>query len=132
MMKLIALIAVAMLISSSFVAVLRADDTAPATKVVQGELLDMYCYSAAGATGRDHGKTCGKDCLASGIPGGILVNGKAWLLATNPRPLADYVGLQIRVTGVVVASDTTILPDKVEVKEGDNWTEVKLSDEHHK
>ena len=26
---------------------------------VKGQLLDMKCYSALGATGRAHGKTCG-------------------------------------------------------------------------
>ena len=101
-------------------------------KTVEGELLDLHCYSAGGATGEQHGKTCGAKCAKSGIPVAVLVDGKAWTLATNPRPLADAVGKQVRVTGTQNAETQTLLADKVEVKDGEEWKEVKLNDAHHK
>ena len=102
------------------------------TKTVEGELLDLHCYSAGGAQGEQHGKTCGAKCAASGIPVAVLVDGKAWTLATNPRPLKNAVGKQVRVTGSQNAETQTFLAEKVEVKDGENWKEVKLNDAHHK
>ena len=101
-------------------------------KTVEGELVDLHCYSAGGAKGEDHGKTCGAKCAKSGIPVAVLIEGKAWTLATNPRPLADSVGKQVRVTGEQNAETQTVVADKVEVKDGENWKEVKLNDAHHK
>ena len=101
-------------------------------KTVEGELVDTHCYSAGGAKGEDHGKTCGAKCAKSGIPVAVLVGDKAWTLTTNPKPLAEAVGKQVRVTGEQNAEAQTIVADKVEVKDGDTWKEVKLSDAHHK
>ena len=101
-------------------------------KTIEGELVDLHCFAAGGAKGEEHGKTCGAKCAKSGIPVAILVDGKAWTLATNPRPLADSVGKQVRVTGQQKADTQTVLADKVEVKDGDAWKEVKLNDAHHK
>ena len=101
-------------------------------KTVEGELVDLHCYSAGGAKGEKHGQSCGAKCAKSGIPVAVLADGKAWTLATNPRPLADSVGKQVRVTGTQNAESQTLLADKVEVKDGDAWKEVKLNDAHHK
>lgn len=102
------------------------------TKTVEGELVDLHCYSAGGAQGEEHGKTCGAACAKSGIPVAVLVDGKAWTLATNPRPLSDAVGKQIRVTGSQNPETQTFLAEKIEVKDGEAWKEVKLNDAHHK
>src|SRR4051812_4936406 len=48
------------------------------SKTVEGELVDTHCYSAGGAKGEDHGKTCGAKCAKSGIPVAVLLDGKAW------------------------------------------------------
>ena len=101
-------------------------------KTVEGELVDLHCYAAGGAKGENHGKTCGAKCAKSGIPVALLTEGKAWTLATNPKPLADSVGKQVRVTGTQNAEAQTLVADKVEVKDGDTWKEVKLNDAHHK
>ena len=101
-------------------------------KTVEGELVDLHCYAAGGAKGEKHGQSCGAKCAKSGIPVAVLADGKAWTLATNPRPLADSVGKQVRVTGSQNAETQTFLAQKVEVKDGDAWKEVKLSDAHHK
>ena len=110
---------------------LAADKPADKPKTqVQGELIDTYCYTAGGATGQDH-KGCGQKCAKSGIPVGVLADGKAWTLATNPKPLAQYMAQTIRVTGEANKDNGVIIPDKVEVKDGDQWKEVSLSDAHH-
>ena len=101
-------------------------------KTVEGELVDLHCYSAGGAKGEGHGKTCGAKCANSGIPVAVLVDGKAWTLATNPKPLSEAVGKQVRVTGKQNAETQTVVADKVEVKDGDSWKELKLNDAHHK
>ena len=100
-------------------------------KTVEGELVDTYCYSSGGATGEKHA-TCGAKCAKSGIPVAVLVDGKAWTLATNPKPLADSVGKTVKVTGAANADAMTFVPDTVQVKDGENWKDVKLNDAHHK
>ena len=104
----------------------------PKAVTVKGELLDMACYSTMQMKGRAHGKTCGKKCLASGLPAGILVKGKAWTLLTNPGPLAAYVGKTIKVTGKMDSDDDTIFPLKIWWKMGDMWMAVKLRDQLHR
>ena len=101
-------------------------------KTVEGELLDTHCYAAGGAMGEEHGGKCGKGCAKSGIPVAVLVDGKAWTLATNPVPLADSVGKTVRVTGTPGSDNQIFVPDKVEVKDGDNWKEIQMKDAHHK
>jgi len=93
---------------------------------VKGQLLDMNCYSAHGLKGRAHGRTCGKDCLLSGAPAGILVHGHAWTLDANPRPLAPYVGMMIRVTGRENARDHVLLPMMIKVDDHGKWKAIRL------
>lgn len=104
-----------------------AQDAAP----IEGELVDLHCYSAGGAKGEKHA-TCGTKCAASGIPVAVLVDGKAWTIATNPAPLAEAVGKTVRVTGEKNDETQAITAEKVEVKEGDQWKEVAMKDAHHK
>ncbi len=93
---------------------------------VTGQLLDLNCYSSAGATGRGHGKVCGRKCLLSGAPAGILVGHHAWTLDVNPKPLAPYVGLTIRVKGKENVQDNVLLPTMIQVKEHGHWKTIKL------
>jgi hypothetical protein len=100
-------------------------------KTVEGELVDLHCYSAGGAQGEKHA-SCGTKCASSGIPVAVLADGKAWTIATNPRPLADSVGKTVRVTGTPNTETQAITAEKIEVKDGENWKEVKMNDAHHK
>ena len=102
------------------------------TKTVEGELVDLHCYAAGDAKGEEPGKKCGAACAKSGIPVAVLVDVKAWTLATNPKPLSDSVGKTVRVTGSTNDATQTFLAEKVEVKDGESWKEVKLNDAHHK
>ncbi len=93
---------------------------------VKGQLLDMNCYSGLGLTGRSHGRMCGRKCLLSGAPAGILVHGHAWVLDVNPKPLAPYVGLTIEVKGKENTRDHVLLPTMIKVKDHGHWKAVKL------
>ncbi|MGB7161476.1 MAG: hypothetical protein WBD40_25680 [Tepidisphaeraceae bacterium] len=120
----------AIVMVAGFVVTVRAQAKAE-DKTVEGELVDMWCYSKGGAKGDGHA-ACGEKCAASGIPTGVLVDGKAWTLVTNPAPLASALGRIVRVTGKANAETNALLPTKVEVKKDDKWEEVKLKDQHHK
>jgi hypothetical protein len=100
-------------------------------KTLEGELVDMWCFSKGGAKGDGHA-ACGEKCAKTGIPTGVVVDGKATTLITNPEPLAASMGRTVRVTGKMNADTNVILPSKVEVKKDDKWEEVKLKDQHHK
>ena len=91
---------------------------------VKGQLLDMRCYSLLGATGRAHGKTCGMKCLNKGIPAGILVHGHPWVLATNSKPLASYVGMKIEVMGKANAKDHVLIPSMIKVDVHGHWKTI--------
>ncbi len=99
---------------------------------VKGQLLDMACYSTMNMTGRSHGKTCGNKCLASGLPAGIMIHGRAFTLLTNPKPLSKYVGIEIKVVGKENTKDATIFPTKIWWRMGTMWMKVHLSDNLHK
>ena len=100
-------------------------------KTVEGELVDTHCYAKGGAKGEGHA-SCGAKCAKSGIPVAVLSDGKAWTISTNPVPLADAVGKTVRVTGQQNAESQVVVPDKVEVKDGEKWKEITLKDAHHK
>ncbi|MEO6436345.1 MAG: hypothetical protein ABIP55_11390 [Tepidisphaeraceae bacterium] len=125
---LVTLCSGALMLSGLTLSALAADEK---KTVVEGELVDLHCFSAGGAKGDGHA-SCGTKCAKSGIPVAVLVDGKAWTLSTNPRPLADAVSKTVRVTGTQNAETQSIAADKIEVKDGDAWKEVKMNDAHHK
>ena len=50
---------------------------------ITGEVLDMACYSASGASGEGH-KSCAASCIKDGAPMGILTSdGKVYLIVEN-------------------------------------------------
>ncbi len=111
-----------------------ADDK-PVT--IQGELIDTACFvtSDGDAKGKDHA-ACAKKCMSSGVPAAILPEGKKaedmMYLLTNPVPLAPYAGQMIKVEGTAHGDMHAVDVKKAYAKDGDNWKEIKLSDEHHK
>jgi len=104
---------------------------------VIGELIDTACFTTSDgdAKGKDHAQ-CAMKCMASGIPAGILPEGKteddALTMLTNPKVFAPYAAQTIKVEGVVYQEKHAIDVKKAYVKDGDNWKEIKLDDEHHK
>lgn len=74
---------------------------------ITGEVLDMACYSAMGASGEGH-KSCAADCIKGGSPMGLLTSdGKVYLLVENHDKKDAYAqakthaGEQITVTGTL-------------------------------
>lgn len=104
---------------------------------VVGELIDTACFTASDgdAKGKDHAE-CATKCLSTGIPAGILPEGKkaddALVMLTNPKPFAPYAAQTIKVEGVVNQAKHLIDVKKAYVKNGADWKEIKLDDEHHK
>ena len=112
----------------------KADDK-PIT--IQGELIDTACFvtSDGDAKGKEHA-ACATKCMASGVPAGIVPDGKKaadmMYLLTNPVPLAPYAGQVIKIEGVAHGDMHAVDVKKAYSKDGDNWKEIALSDEHHK
>jgi len=107
------------------------------TTTVIGELIDTACFTASDgdAKGEDHAE-CATKCLGSGIPAGILPEGKgeddALVMLTNPKPFAPFAAQTIKVEGIVNDERHVIDVKKAYVKDGENWKEIQLDDEHHK
>ncbi len=74
---------------------------------VTGEVVDTYCYSAAGAKGEGH-RTCGLACAKKGAPLALLENGtdKLYVLLPPkdktpvPEASVDKMGRQATITGM--------------------------------
>ena len=104
---------------------------------VEGELIDTACFITSGgeSKGADHAE-CATKCMSSGVPAGILPDhakdsGAVVFLLTNPQPLAQYAGQTIKVEGTAYEEKHAIDVKKLSVKDGANWKEVQLKDEHH-
>jgi hypothetical protein len=74
---------------------------------ITGEVLDMACYSASGASGEGH-KSCAASCIKGGSPMGILTSdGKVYLIVENHDKKDAYAeaqkhaGEQITATGTL-------------------------------
>jgi hypothetical protein len=105
---------------------------------VQGELIDTACFvtSDGDAQGKDHAE-CATKCMGSGVPAGILPEGSkdadaVMFLLTNPTVLAPYSAQTIKVEGTQYEDKHAIDVKKLYVKDGENWKEIQLKDEHHK
>lgn len=102
-----------------------------------GEAIDTACFTASDgdAKGKDHAE-CAQKCMSTGIPAGILPEGKtaadALMLLTNPKPFAPYAAQTIKVEGTSYPERHAFDVKKAYVKDGENWKEIQLDDEHHK
>jgi len=80
----------------------HGSDTA-ASKEVTGEVVDMMCYVDHNAVGEKHGQSCGAKCIKNGGPVGIVIDGKAYLVVGEHKPmndqLAEYCGKTITLKG---------------------------------
>jgi hypothetical protein len=120
---------VTVLMAAGLLTGLAVGEEKPSAKVIEGELVDLQCYSAGGARGEKHA-ACAKKCMASGIPAGVAAEDRTWTLATNPVPLADHAAKTVRVTGKANEKTGVLMPEKIEVKDGDTWSEVQMKDAH--
>lgn len=96
-------------------------------KTIEGKLVSAKCYLRGGYTDNDHRgmKGCGTACVKSGNPVGLLTaDGKYYTLVVPAPEIADHVGHTLRVTGSMKSG--SMVPDKLEMKEGDTWKEIKI------
>ncbi|NND71203.1 MAG: hypothetical protein HKN43_06460 [Rhodothermales bacterium] len=109
--------------------------------VVTGTLVDTKCYGMdSNNTGNSHGvpmengemgemPNCATACAAMGIPVGVLEGGKSGgkvhIIIAPAGTFAEHMAKQVRVKGEIVFPGS-IMPEKVEVKGDDGWTEVQI------
>ncbi len=94
---------------------------------VEGELVSAKCYLRADLTGNDHlgMKDCGTACVRSGNPVGLLTPEGTYYTLVIPAPeVADHIGRRLRASGIIKAG--SLVPDKLEMQEGDSWEEVAI------
>ena len=91
---------------------------------ISGEVLDMACYSASGASGEGH-KSCAAACIKGGSPMGVLTSdGKVYLLVENHDKKDAYAEAQKHAGEQVTATGTfsdrggikTLIVDEVKAK----------------
>ena len=110
----------------------------PELATVQGKLIDTKCYGMNKMNSENTHKVPGKDgkmmdmpncataCANMGIPTGVLSDdGKVTILVTPTNQLAEHMAKEARVTGKKVF-DGGMIPEKIEVKEGNKWKEVQI------
>ena len=98
---------------------------APASQVMEGKLVDLVCY-AMDMAGIKHAK-CSVHCAEKGQPVGFVDSktGKLYTVLAPSPGLATYLEQNVRLTGKVY-KETLLSPEKLEVKEGENWTAAEL------
>lgn len=118
MKKLFAMLVVSLLVVPVFAAS-EAEE-----KTVEGELIDLTCFTKQGARGDEH-RECASNCAKRGQPIGVLdAAGEIFVvLAASPK-YAPYMADMVRITGAT--KEGTISPAAMEVKSGDGWTKVEL------
>ena len=79
----------------------KNQDSKAKTITVRGILVDTSCYFEEGQKGNDHDgmEACGKDCLNSGVPAGVLVGDKVYILIFPAKAFADVVGKEVEIKG---------------------------------
>jgi len=71
-----------------------------------GEVLDMACYSASGASGEGH-KSCAATCIKGGSPMGLLTSdGKVYLIVENHDKKDAYAEAQKHAGEQITATCT--------------------------
>lgn len=93
------------------------------SKIVKGEVLDLSCYMASGATGNGH-KVCAQKCLSKGLPAGILSeDGQVYLLVENHnkadayKKVTQHAAEDVKITGTFVDKNgvQSLIVNKVEL-----------------
>ena len=97
------------------------------TVTLTGTLVDINCYLKDGHTTDDHDsmKRCGRDCLKEGLPAGVLVDKKLYVLVFPGPVFSDYVGKTVEVMGDLYGEDV-LIPEKASVVEKSGKKPIKL------
>lgn len=112
--------------------------TTPEMATIQGKLVDTKCYGMSEMNAENTHKVPGQEgkmmdmpkcataCANMGIPTGVLAeDGTVTILVTPTNQLAEHMAKEARITGQTVFNGG-LIPEKVEVKEGNEWKEVQI------
>ena len=109
----------------------------PTEFTVEGTLVDTKCYGmnpdnwvVDHMTPKGNMPNCAQACASTGIPVGVLVDGKkggdVYLLITSSMALADHMARTVKVVGMKTF-DGAITPSQIFVKNDEGkWEEVKV------
>jgi len=127
-LMILALLALAVGQSLADDASAKDSDSKGKTITVQGILVDTSCYFEEGQKGDDHDgmKACGKDCLNSGVPAGVLVDDKVYILIFPAKAFADVAGQTVEIKGDAYG-DNLINPKKAFVIDKNGKKPIKLT-----
>ena len=108
MKKLLATMAIVVLLALPIAGAVRADEVEKGSEVsAKGEILDMACYLSHGSRGEDHA-SCAVKCVKAGQPMGLLTEeGTVYLLFashTDGSPFEEakaFAGKKAEVRGSV-------------------------------
>jgi hypothetical protein len=92
------------------------------TLTLTGTLIDATCHAQHEADA----SRCEGTYVRKGYPVGLKTGhdrSSVWILITVPQALGDYLTATARVTGVV-RSDGVLIPHRMEVHDGAEWTTV--------
>ncbi len=127
---LIVLVLSALAVGQTFAdeAMTKDSDSKGKTITVRGTLVDTSCYFEEGQKGDDHDsmKACGKDCLNSGIPAGVLVDDKVYILIFPAKAFADVAGQTVEIKGDAYG-ENLIHPTKAFVIDKNGKKPIKLT-----
>jgi hypothetical protein len=107
-------------------ALAQADKPAPPPpQVMEGRLVDLACY-VMDMSGSKHAK-CGAHCAEKGLPVGFVdqKTSKIYTVLLPSPGLAKYLEQPARLTGEV-QKEVLLVPEKLELKEGEAWKAVEL------
>lgn len=124
-MKRTTILTLALVLVAGFSAALAGGEGEGET--IEGKLVSAKCYLRAGLTDNDHAgmKGCGTACVQAGNPVGLLTaDGKYYTLVVPAPQIAEHVGQMLRASGSIKFG--SLVPDKLEMKEGGSWKEVKI------
>ena len=88
--------------------------------VLSGMLVDTNCYLKYGYGEDDHDsvRACGRDCLKGGVPAGLVVDGKLYVIVFPSHVFADFVGDTVELSGYLFEG-SDFLPRKAFVVQKD-------------
>ncbi|MGY8780728.1 MAG: hypothetical protein ACKVJJ_03595 [Fidelibacterota bacterium] len=97
----------------------------PKDVLIEGEVIDLACFTSRGAIGKDH-KSCATRCLTRGSPAGLLdKNGNVFVIVGPSPGYSTYAAETIRLNGQV--ENGRISPKKMEVIREKGWKEIPLN-----
>lgn len=125
-----------LLVLSVLVVFLQAGDKQEMMKseTIEGTLVDSKCYAMGGFLTNDHMNmkgdkmpSCATACASMGLPVALVTaDKKVHILAVPAKEYAQWMAMELRLTGMQGKNADVFIPEKLEVKENGNWVAKDL------